>query len=275
MTRRLAAPVVTMAEYKVKFEVFEGPLDLLLYLIKKEEVDIYEVNLTRLATQFIEYIETMRLLDLEIAGEFLVMAATLMYIKSRELLPVDQQAQVEGEDEGEDPRWELIRQLVEYKKFKDAAAQLQIMEARQEDIFPRTPGKLEFEAEPPPRPEASIFDLVNAVNVVLKRFSQREDLRQIFEDKWTVSDKIEYLMRVLSERPGLRFSELFAGVTSRSEVVVTFLALLELIRLKQLTALQREPFGEIEICWITSAANQPAPAASADPKPQPAEPPSL
>ena len=126
-----------MAEYKVKFEVFEGPLDLLLYLIKKEEVDIYEVNLTRLATQFIEYIETMRLLDLEIAGEFLVMAATLMYIKSRELLPVDQQAQVEGEEEGEDPRWELIRQLVEYKKFKDAAAQLQALEARQEDVFPR------------------------------------------------------------------------------------------------------------------------------------------
>ena len=115
-----------MAEYKVKFEVFEGPLDLLLYLIKKEEVDIYEVNLTRLATQFIEYIEPMRLLDLEIAGEFLVMASTLMYIKSRELLPVDQQAQVEGEEEGEDPRWELIRQLVEYKKFKDAAAQLQV-----------------------------------------------------------------------------------------------------------------------------------------------------
>ena len=138
MSRRQTAPLVTMAEYKVKFEVFEGPLDLLLYLIKKEEVDIYEVNLTRLATQFIEYIETMRMLDLEIAGEFLVMAATLMYIKSRELLPVDQQAQVEGEEEGEDPRWELIRQLVEYKKFKDAAAQLQVLEARQEDVFPRT-----------------------------------------------------------------------------------------------------------------------------------------
>ena len=101
-----------MAEYKVKFEVFEGPLDLLLYLIKKEEVDIYEVNLTKMAKQFIEYIETMRLLDLEIAGEFLVMASTLMYIKSRELLPVEQQTVVEGEDEeGEDPRWELIRQL--------------------------------------------------------------------------------------------------------------------------------------------------------------------
>src|SRR5512143_1605852 len=158
-----------MAEYKVKFDVFEGPLDLLLYLIKKEEVDIYEVNLTRLATQFVEYIDTMRLLDLEIAGEFLVMASTLMYIKSRELLPVDQQAQVEGEEEGEDPRWELIRQLVEYKKFKDAAAQLQAFELRQENVFPRIPVKMEFERDTGPRVEASIFDLVNAVNAVLKR----------------------------------------------------------------------------------------------------------
>src|SRR5437899_9181129 len=138
-----------MTDYKVKFEVFEGPLDLLLYLIKKEEVDIYDVNLTQLATQFIEYIEVMRMLDLEIAGEFLVMAATLMYIKSRELLPVDQQVTVEGEDEGEDPRWELIRQLVEYKKFKDAAAQLQVREAEQENIFPRLPGKLEFASAAP------------------------------------------------------------------------------------------------------------------------------
>src|SRR3954471_8365695 len=136
-----------MADYKVKFEVFEGPLDLLLYLIKKDEVDIYEVNLTKLATQFIEYIETMRLLDLEIAGEFLVMASTLMYIKSRELLPVDQQVQVEGDDEGEDPRWELIRQLVAYKKFKDAACQLQELESRQENVYRREAPKPVFEAE--------------------------------------------------------------------------------------------------------------------------------
>src|SRR4030081_1850458 len=140
-----------MAEYKVKFEVFEGPLDLLLYLIKKEEVDIYDVNLTQLATQFIEYIEVMRLLDLDIAGEFLVMASTLMYIKSRELLPIDQQVATDGEDDGEDPRWELIRQLVEYKKFKDAAAQLQALESRQEDVFPRLPAKLEFESDAPRR----------------------------------------------------------------------------------------------------------------------------
>jgi segregation and condensation protein A len=252
-----------MAEYKVKFEVFEGPLDLLLYLIRKEEVDIYEVNLTSLATQFIEYLETMRMLDLEVAGEFLVMAATLMYIKSRELLPVDQQAQVEGEDEGEDPRWELIRQLVEYKKFKDAAAQLQTLEDRQDRVFPRAPGKLEFETEDKPRADASIFDLVNAVNAVLKRFNKREDLREIFEDKWSVSEKIELLMRLSSERPRITFSELFEGMTSRTEVVVTFLALLELIRLKQLTAMQPEPFGEIAICRVVNV--QAPPAAAPEP----------
>jgi segregation and condensation protein A len=254
-----------MSEYKVKFEVFEGPLDLLLYLIKKEEVDIYEVNLTRLATQFIEYIDTLRLLDLEIAGEFLVMASTLMYIKSRELLPVDQQVQTEGEDDGEDPRWELIRQLVEYKKFKDAAAQLQLLESRQEDVFPRLPAKPAFESPAvPPRPDVSIFDLVNAVNSVLQRFNKREDLRDIFEDKWSVSEKIEHLMRAITTRAKLKFSELFEGVTSRSEVVVTFLALLELIRLKQIAALQREAFGEIEIVRAAAPPGAPAPSPESD-----------
>src|SRR5438045_7905342 len=197
-----------MAEYKVKFEVFEGPLDLLLYLIKKEEVDIYEVNLTALATQFIEYIEVMRLLDLEIAGEFLVMASTLMYIKSRELLPVDQQVEVEEEDEGEDPRWELIRQLVEYKKFKDSAAQLQQLEERQENIYPREAPKPVFESEPQ-KPDVSIFDLINAVNTILKRIAEREgESREIFEDKWSVSEKIEMLGKLIAEKSGVTFAEL-------------------------------------------------------------------
>src|SRR2546428_12857507 len=173
-----------MAEYKVQFDVFEGPLDLLLYLVKKEEVDIYEVNLTKIATQFIEYIELMRQLDLEVAGEFVVMASTLMYIKSRELLPVDQQVEAEGDEEEEDPRWELIRQLVEYKKFKDAAAQLQQRELQQENIFPRLPGKPEFESTTaPPRPEVSLFELLHAVSNVLKRFQENEGARDIFEDK--------------------------------------------------------------------------------------------
>ena len=249
-----------MSEYNVKFEVFEGPLDLLLYLIKKEEVNIYEVNLTKLATQFIEYIEMMREFDLEIAGEFLVMASTLMYIKSRELLPVDQQVEVEGEDEGDDPRWELIRQLVEYKKFKDAAAQLQTLEARQEGVFPRVPGKLEFESDKPAaKPDVSIFDLLNAVNGVLKRLAQKGDAREIFEDKWTVSEKIEYIVRVLTSRAQVRFSELFEDAMSRSEVVCTFLALLELIRLKQLACTQSGEFAEIEIRRTGATVDGPAP----------------
>ncbi|MEJ0090819.1 MAG: segregation/condensation protein A [Limisphaerales bacterium] len=238
-----------MAEYKVQFEVFEGPLDLLLYLIKQEEVDIYEVNLTKLATQFIAHIDLMREFDLEIAGEFLVMASTLMYIKSRELLPVDQQVVVEGEDEGEDPRWELIRQLVEYKKFKDAAAKLQVREAEQENIFPRVPEKIEFASGAPvAKPDVSIFDLLNAVNVVLQRFTKRdESSRDVYEDKWTVSEKIEYVMGVLNSRGSVRFAELFENASSRTEVICTFLALLELIRLKQLACTQPEAFEEIEI----------------------------
>jgi len=256
-----------MAEYKVKFEVFEGPLDLLLYLIKKEEVDIYEVNLTRLATQFIEYIDTMRLLDLEIAGEFLVMASTLMYIKSRELLPVDQQVQVEGDEEGEDPRWELIRQLVEYKKFKDAAAQLQALEIARENTFPRLPIKPEFETDrPAAKAEVSIFDLLNAVNTVLQRFTKRDDPRDIFEDKWTVSEKIELVMKAITERGRVTFSELFAQAATRSEVVCTFLALLELIRLKQLVCAQPEPFAEIEITR-SQTAGQPSGLSPAGPTP--------
>ena len=238
-----------MSEYKVQFEVFEGPLDLLLYLIKKEEVDIYEVNLTKLATQFIEYIDLMRQFDLEVAGEFLVMASSLMFIKSRELLPVEQQVAVEEEDEGEDPRWELIRQLVEYRKFKDAAAQLQNLEERQENVFPRLPVKIKFEeADAPASPSVSIFDLLNAVNSVLKRFQEKEaGTREIYEDKWTVSEKMEFILGIITERGAVKFSELFATAANRSEVVCTFLALLELIRLKQLACLQPEPFAEIEI----------------------------
>ncbi len=256
-----------MSEFKVQFEIFEGPLDLLLYLVKKEEVDIYEVNLTKLATEFIAYVDLMRQLDLDLAGEFLVMASTLMYIKSRELLPKDLQVAVEGEDEGEDPRWELIRQLVEYKKFKDAAGRLQEMEAAQENIYRRTAPKLAFEA-PAQRVELSIFDLVNAVNVILKRFAT-DDSRDVFEDRWTVSEKIESIVNLIRERPAVKFSELFAAATSRTEVVVTFLAMLELIRLKQIHIAQTEAFAEIE---ITKAPPQPIaqpaePAAETAPAP--------
>jgi segregation and condensation protein A len=236
-----------MSDYKVQFEVFEGPLDLLLYLVRKEEVDIYEVSLTRIASQFVEYIALMRELDLEVAGEFLVMASTLMLIKSRELLPVDQQAQTEGEEEEDDPRWELIRQLVEYKKFKDAASDLHGRELEQEQVYPRLPGRPAFESAPQLRPEVSLFDLLAAVNLVLQRQQQRQGPREIFEDRWTVSEKIEQLRQLVAERPQLRFSELFERATSRSEVVATFLAMLELIRLRVLCVRQTSAFSEIQI----------------------------
>lgn len=238
-----------MVEYKVQLEVFEGPLDLLLYLIRKEEVDIYEVNLTKIATQFIAHVEMMRQLDLEVAGEFLVMAATLMYIKSRELLPVERQVVVEGEDEDAmDPRWDLIRQLVEYKKFKDMAAVFQEREARQENIYTRIPAKAELpEPETTGKPEVSLFDLINAVSAVLKRHQEKGDVGTISEDKWPVSEKIAYLRDLITSRSAVRFSELFMSSRSRSEVVATFLAMLELIRLKVLMCAQSEAFGEIEI----------------------------
>jgi segregation and condensation protein A len=232
------------SEYKVKLEVFEGPLDLLLYLIKKDEVDVYDVSIERITQQYLEFMEAFKVLDLEVAGEFVVMAANLIYIKSRSLLPVAVQPPDE-EAEEEDPRWELVRQLVEYKKFKDAAAQLSQKELEQSKMFTRLP-----EVEPAPeRPlgDVSVFDLINAFNGILKRLNLREDLREIFEENYTVSDKIDLIMKMMASEVPLKFTELFTSVASRAEIVVTFLALLELIRLKQIKAVQEDAFGEITL----------------------------
>jgi len=239
------------ADYKVKLEVFEGPLDLLLYLIKKEEVDIYDIPIERITSQYMEYLSLMQLLNLEVAGEFLVMAATLMYIKSRMLLPEDQQVTDTEPEEGEDPRWELIRQLVEYKKFKDAALQLAQREAETSRMFPRrADAELAAKAADVPLAEVSIFDLINAFNTVLKKAQEKEDFREIIEEQFTVSDKIEELLYTLRDRTELVFSEVFAKAGSRAEVVVTFLALLELIRLKRLKVQQPEAFGEIHVVKV-------------------------
>ncbi len=238
-------------EYKVKLPIFEGPLDLLLYLIKKDELDIYNIPIERITRQYMEYLEAMHVLNIEVAGEFLVMAATLMLIKSRMLLPADQQVdEGEPDDEQLDPRWDLVRQLIEYKKFKDAAEDLLRREVEQEKIFPRGGSELGFDLPKSSElnlGEASVFDLINAFNQVLKRFSQQEDLREIFEDQFTVSDKIDFILKLTATEPKTAFSRLFDGTASRGEVVVTFLALLELIRLKQLRILQSAPFAEIEI----------------------------
>ena len=199
-------------DYKVKLEVFEGPLDLLLYLIRKDEVDIYDVSIERITSQYLEYLETFRMLDLEIAGEFVVMAANLIYIKSRNLLPVHQQPPDE-ETEEEDPRWDLIRQLIEYKKFKDAAFQLHHRELLQEGLIVRSPEKPAFEdAGTLLKSEVGIFDLINAFQKVLKKIElKREDLREIFEESFTVSDKIDFIMRSVPGRNSVSFFDLFAN----------------------------------------------------------------
>ena len=238
-----------MQDYKVKLEVFEGPLDLLLYLIKRDEIDIYDIPIEHITKQYLEFMELFKMLDLDMAGEFVVMAANLIYIKSRSLLPVSVQPP-EEEVEEDDPRWELVRQLLEYKKFKEAAAHLHDREMAREGVFPRVPAG-DAEAFERPLGEVSVFDLINAFNKILKRLDdKKEDLREIFEENFTVADKIDLILKMTAPGVPLKFAELFTDAASRTEIVITFLALLELIRLKQLRCVQPEAFGEIEIARL-------------------------
>jgi segregation and condensation protein A len=231
-------------DYKVTLEVFEGPLDLLLYLIKQDEVDIYDISIERITRQYLEYLQTFKELNIELAGEFIVMAANLIYLKSRSLLPVDQQPPDEGADE-DDPRWDLIRQLIEYKKFKEVAADLHLREVKQEGIFARESHLL---LENPLRlEEVGIFQLINAFQSVIKRIEARQEVQEIFGERFSVSEKIDAILRRVAAGVPVQFSDLFGAVVSRVEIAVTFLALLELIRLKQVRATQKNIFAEIEI----------------------------
>ncbi len=233
-------------DYKVKLEIFEGPLDLLLYLVKRDEIDIYEISIERITRQYLEYLQAFKELNIDIAGEFIVMAANLIYMKSRSLLPADQQPPDE-EAEDDDPRWDLIRQLIEYKKFKEAAGQLHVRELEQERIFSREPSGPPIADGPLRLGEVGIFQLISAFQIVIKRVEAREDVREIFGEHFSVSDKIEIILQRVSDGGSVRFSDLFGSAVSRVEVVVTFLALLELIRLKQVRAIQKNVFEEIEI----------------------------
>jgi len=236
-------------EYKVRLEIFEGPLDLLLYLIKRDEIDIYDISLERITQQYLEYLQAFKELNIEVAGEFVVMAANLIYLKSRSLLPVDQQPPEEDVEE-DDPRWDLIRQLIEYKKFKEAAAQLETRALEQQNIFARIGDGTAPETAPLHLGEVGIFQLINAFQQVIKRLEAREDLQELFGENFTVSDKIERILQTMAAGQPVKFSELFARMASRVEVVVTFLALLELIRLKQVRAIQPNEFDEIEIAPV-------------------------
>lgn len=238
-------------DYKVKLEVFEGPLDLLLYLVKRDEIDIYDISLERITRQYLEYLQAFKELKIDVAGEFVVMAANLIYLKSRSLLPLDQQPPEEDAEE-DDPRWDLIRQLIEYKKFKEAAAQLHDRALEQERIFTRDGGSVAISDAPLPLHEVGIFQLIHAFQEVIKRVEAREDLREIFGERFSVSDKIQQILERVGNGMPVRFSELFGQIASRVEIVVTFLALLELIRLNQVRALQPKMFDEIEIAAIAA-----------------------
>ncbi len=238
------------SDYKVRLEIFEGPLDLLLYLIKRDEIDIYDISLERITKQYLEYLQAFKELNIDVAGEFVVMAANLIYLKSRSLLPIDQQPPEEDADE-DDPRWDLIRQLIEYKKFKEAAAELQTRALEQERVFARTGSAPDLVAEAPLRlGEVGIFQLINAFQNVIKRIEARENLQEMFGEHYTVSDKIDAILQRMANGEAVRFSTLFASMASRVEIVVTFLALLELIRLRQVRAIQPNPFDEIEIAPV-------------------------
>ena len=238
------------SDYKVRLEIFEGPLDLLLYLIKRDEIDIYDISIERITGQYLEYIQAFKELNIDIAGEFIVMAANLIYLKSRSLLPAEQQPPEEDSEE-DDPRWDLIRQLIEYKKFKEAGAQLQMREVEQERIFARDGGSASPGDSPLRLGEVGIFQLINAFQSVIKRVEARQDVGEIFGERFSVSDKIDMILRRLGHGAALRFSDLFGEITSRVEIVVTFLALLELVRLKQVRAIQKNVFEEIEIASAT------------------------
>lgn len=254
-------PATATTDYKVDLEVFEGPLDLLLYLIKKDELEICDIEINRITSQYVEYLGLMQMLDLNIAGEFIVMAATLMMIKSRMLLPVEERPEIEEEEV--DPRWDLVRQLLEYKKFKDAARHLDSLSLARENMFARGGEAPTFEPEPGlGLDEVSLFDLISALNDALKRISATE-FGTIVDEPFTVADKIEDLLK--RTRAGLQFklSDLFNQAVTRNEITCTFLAVLELIRLHQIRVRQNGEFGEIEI-----AAFDPADQAPTIPEPE-------
>ncbi len=233
--------------YKLKLEMFEGPLDLLLYLIKKDEINIYDIPIAQVTEQYMEYLEAIKLLDLEIVGDFLVMAATLMQIKSRMLLPPDPSDTPEDEL---DPRDELVRRLLEYKKFKEAAQVLQERESSRQDLFARAVDtqKVDDLKEQAKEVyfEVSLFDLISAFSQVLKAVP-KEVFYEVIKEEYTVEQKIHDILHILLEVPKIELVELFLRAKSKLEVIVIFMAILELIRLREIVAVQSRAFGPIEI----------------------------
>ena len=241
----------TEKTYKIKLPEFEGPLDLLLYLIKKEEIDIYNIPIASITQQYLEYIELMQELDLEVAGEFILMAATLIQIKVRMLLP---KHEIEEEEEEEDPRAELVRQILEYRRFKEVAESLQDIETRQLRYFehPNTDWERKQFSEPGDEEEVdslrdvSLFDLLTAFKYVLEHMPA-DSAHTVGAASVTIEERIEYLREMLKVKERVMFRDVMAEVRERVTVIVTFLAMLELIRTHQVVVKQNTIFGEI---WI-------------------------
>ncbi len=232
--------------YKIKLEIFEGPLDLLLYLVKKDHLNIYDIPIAKVTEQYLGYLNLMQLLDLNIAGEFLVMAATLLQIKSKMLLPAEEG--VTNEDQQEDPREELVRRLLEYEKFKEIAQELHEKEIGQREVFkrPKVEALDELTKNKEVYFEASIFDLINAFSQALKDVP-KEIFYEVIKDKFTVEEATHEIFHLLLVKQEVKLFELFGRAKNKMEIIVIFLAVLELIRTKEIIARQNELFQEIEV----------------------------
>jgi segregation and condensation protein A len=228
---------------KVQLEIFEGPLDLLLHLIKKNEVSITDIPIATITEQYLATVELMQSLNLDMAGEFLVMAATLIHIKSRMLLPAGDEEP--DEDEGVDPRAELIKRLLEYQRYKDAAAELEQREVLTRDVFVRASAPVE-EAGPREFREVSVFELLGALKRVIDRLP-KDTVHEVTLEKITVREKMALLLDTLRNASSVLFESLFAGVKSRIEIIVTFLAMLELVKVRAIRIFQDQPGDEIVI----------------------------
>ena len=239
--------MVPDSDYRIKLQVFEGPLDLLLFLIRKNEIDIYDIPIESVTRQYIDAIHTMKSLDLDIAGEFFVMAATLMEIKSRLLLPKGQHAVDPNADPEDDidPRWELVHQLLQYKKFKEAAAELAAIVRQRQDLMERHVASLSPDSADRPLKANDHIDLWNTFNIVLRRLAEKLVVGEIHDEQITVSDQMEFLLRRLTTGRSFVFSQLFEGKVTLRLLVATFLAVLELTRLGKLKLQQDEAFADI------------------------------
>jgi segregation and condensation protein A len=234
--------------YQITIPLFDGPMDLLLHLIREHELDIYDIHISKITREYLDYLEVMRTLNLEIAGDFLVMAATLMQIKSRMLLPIDPSP----DEPEEDPRLELMRRLVEYKKFKDAADQLQELEKGRSHLFPRNvPGDLKEVGEEEHLVEVTLFGLLAAFKDVLIH-TQEDVTAELVRPEITVSQKINDLMDMLQTDRRIVFRPVLTACRTKMEKVVALLALLELVRLKLVRVVQNTIFGEIEVHLLQS-----------------------